>query len=150
MRKLIAMSTTLENKIEKIQHVLDNLKAETARGTPIIVEGKKDIETLKKLRINGEIITTKTHGKNLLDVISEVGKKGKNEAILLMDFDRRGREWTSRLIQSLEAMKIKPNLVFWKELSSLVRKDVKDIESLAAYIETLNKKLGKNISDDLQ
>jgi 2,5-diamino-6-(ribosylamino)-4(3H)-pyrimidinone 5'-phosphate reductase len=144
------MSTSLEKRIEKIQRVLDDLKFEASRGIPIVVEGKKDIETLKKLKINGEIIAAKTHGRNLLKVICEIDEQGKKEAILLMDFDRRGREWTSRLTRSLEAMKIKPNFVFWKELSSLIRKDVKDVEGLAAYIESLNKKLGKNISDILQ
>jgi hypothetical protein len=34
-------------------------------------------------------------------------------------------------------MKITPNLVFWRRLKGLVGRDVKDIEGLASYLETL-------------
>jgi 5S rRNA maturation endonuclease (ribonuclease M5) len=59
-----------------------------------------------------------------------------------MDFDKRGKEWTKRLTQHLEKTRIKPNSFFWKELLSLVRREVKDIEGLATYVETLRKKCG--------
>jgi 2,5-diamino-6-(ribosylamino)-4(3H)-pyrimidinone 5'-phosphate reductase len=139
------MSASLERRLEKIQHLLDNLVAELSRGTPLIVEGQKDVETLKRLEVMGDIISAKTSGKGFLDVIREVEKRGKSEVILLMDFDKRGREWTKRLARNLESMKIKPNLVFWKELSSLVGRDVKDIEGLSTYLETLKRRIGKNI-----
>jgi hypothetical protein len=54
---------------------------------------------------------------------------------------------TSRLARSLEAVRIEPNVVFWKELLGLVGKDVKDIEGLASYLKTANRKIGKNILD---
>jgi 5S rRNA maturation endonuclease (ribonuclease M5) len=106
------------------------------------VEGQKDINTLHKLGVNGDIILAKSSGKSFLDILSEVEEKEKHEVILLMDFDRRGKEWTSRLAQRLEKMRINPNLHFWKQFLSLVGHDVKDIEGLATYLETLRKKLG--------
>jgi hypothetical protein len=39
-------------------------------------------------------------------------------------------------------MKIKPNSFFWRKLLSLVGREVKDIEGLATYMETLRKKCG--------
>jgi len=81
-------------------------------------------------------------------VLSEVEERGKDEVILMMDFDKRGREWIKRLAEDLERMRIKPNLVFWKELSSLVGRDVKDIEGLSTYMETLKRKTGKNLFDE--
>jgi len=142
------MSTGLERKLEKILLLLDKLAAESAGGTPILVEGKKDVETLRKLEITGDIISAKASGKTFLDVLSEVEERGKDEVILMMDFDKRGREWIKRLAEDLERMRIKPNLVFWKELSSLVGRDVKDIEGLSTYMETLKRKTGKNLFDD--
>ena len=138
--KVKTLSTRLKEKEEKIQRLLERLAEESARGTPIIVEGKKDIETLRVLGVEGEIISAKTGGKSRLDVVSEAEKRDSRELILLLDFDRRGKEWTQVLKQQLEKAKIKPNLRFWKDLQSLVGKEVKDIEGLASYIETLKRK----------
>ncbi|MDH5795670.1 MAG: hypothetical protein OEZ24_06125, partial [Candidatus Bathyarchaeota archaeon] len=80
------------------------------------------------------------------DVLREVEKRGKDEVILLMDFDRRGRQLTRRLAGNLERMKIRPDLVFWRRLSGLVGRDVKDIEGLSTYIQTLKGKRGENLS----
>lgn len=133
------MSTRLREREEKIQHVLQCLAAESSKGSPIIVEGKKDIETLRTLSIEGKIISAKS-GKSFLDVISEVEKGRPREVILLLDFDRRGQELTRRLKQHLETAKITPNTTFWRELFSLAGKEIRDIESLSAYMETLRKK----------
>jgi len=135
------LSTSLREKEEKILRVLERLAEESEKGTPIIVEGKRDIETLRTLAVEGKIITAKTGGKSLLDVISEVEKTGAQEVILLFDFDRRGREWTKRIKQQLERTRIKPNTKFWRELLTLVGREVKDVEGLTAYMETLKRKL---------
>jgi len=136
------LSTNLEKRLEKILQLLDKLATESAKGTPIIVEGQNDINTLHKLGVKGDITPAKSSGKSFLDILSEVEEKEKHEVILLMDFDRRGKEWTSRLAQRLEKMRINPNLHFWKQFIGLVGHDVKDIEGLATYLETLRKKLG--------
>jgi len=136
------LSTKLEKRTEKILHLLERLEKESAKGIPIIVEGKNDINALQRLNVKGNIISAKTSGKSLLAVVSEVERTGKQEVILLMDFDRRGREWTKRLTQHLEGMKIKSNSLFWRELLGLVGRDVKDVEGLATYMETLKKKCG--------
>lgn len=129
--------------MEKILQLLERLGKETVKGVPIIVEGKNDVHALQKLDVKGDFILAKTSGKSFLDTLSEVEKKEKQEVILLMDFDKRGKEWTKRLTQHLEKMKIKPNSLFWRELLSLVGREVKDIEGLATYMETLRKKCGR-------
>ncbi len=128
--------------MEKILQLLERLGKETANGAPIIVEGKNDVNALHKLDVKGDFVLAKTSGKSFLDTLSEVEKKGKKEVILLMDFDKRGKEWTKRLTQHFEKMKIKPNSFFWRELLTLVGREVKDIEGLATYMETLRKKCG--------
>jgi 2,5-diamino-6-(ribosylamino)-4(3H)-pyrimidinone 5'-phosphate reductase len=135
------LSAHLKEKEEKILQVLESLAEESTKGTPIIVEGKKDIETLRALSVEGKLISAKTGGKSLLDVIFQVEKTGTREVILLLDFDRRGKELTERLKQQLENLRIKPNITFWRALSTLVGKEVKDIEGLTAYIKTLRKKV---------
>jgi len=139
------LSDSLKKMTERILELLERLSKESNKGVPIIVEGKNDIDTLRKLSVEGEIISAKTFGRAFLDVLSEVEKQGKREVIILMDFDRRGREWTKRLTNHLERMRIKPNSFFWRELQSLVGREVKDIEGLATYIDTLKKKTENKI-----
>ena len=134
------MSTKTEKRLEKIKKLLERLETKTKKGIPIVVEGKNDIKALNNLGISGNIILAKTYGKSFLDVLSEIEQTRSLEIILLFDFDRRGKEWTQRLASSLEGLKITPNLVFWKMLMGLVGHDVKDIEGLATYIETLKTK----------
>jgi 5S rRNA maturation endonuclease (ribonuclease M5) len=138
------LSTKTEKRVEKIQKLLERLAKQSAKGAPIVVEGKKDIKSLNKLGITGDIILAKTSGKSFLDVLGEIEKKERSEVILLFDFDRRGKEWTLRMARRLEGMKITPNLVFWKMLLGLVGRDVKDIEGLAAYLETLKNRSAKS------
>jgi len=135
------LSTHLEEKLEKILEILDRLAKESAKGTPIVVEGTNDVSALRQLSITGKIIPAKASGKNFIDMIDEVVNTGKREIILLMDFDRRGKEWAKRMTQHLQELKIKPNMYFWKRFLKLVGRGVKDIEGLATYLETLKKKV---------
>lgn len=135
------MSTRLKEKEEKILQVLECLAEESAKGTPIIVEGKNDVEALRNLAVEGKIISAKTGGKSILDVVFEVEKTSANEVILLFDFDRRGKEWTKRIKQQLERARVKPNIRFWRELLTLVGREVKDVEGLTTYMETLKSKI---------
>lgn len=134
------MSTHLKNKEERISQILECLAEEASKGILIVVEGKKDIDTLRTLGVEGKIISAKSAGKSFLDVVSEVEKSKSREVIVLFDFDRRGREWTKRLKQHLETIGISPNTTYRGRLFGLVGREVKDIEGLAAYMETLEKK----------
>jgi len=138
------LSTKTEKKLEKIQKLLERLAKQAATGTPIVVEGRNDVQSLHRLGVTGDIILAKTAGKSFLDVLGEVEQKGRSEVILLFDFDRRGKEWTRRMARRLEGMKVTPNLLFWKMLLGLVGRDVKDIEGLAAYLETLKNRSAKS------
>ena len=138
------MSTRLKNKEERIQQILERLAEANENNTPIVVEGKKDIETLRTLGITGEIITAKKGGRSLIDILQAIESKQPKEVILLLDFDRRGKETTHFLKNHLERARIIPNLKFWTQLDLLVSRQVKDIEGLAAYMETLKRKLSSN------
>ena len=135
------MSTRLKEKEEKILQILNALVEESAKGTLIIVEGKKDVEALRVLGVEGVVLTVKTGGKSFLGVVSEIEQVGASEVILFLDFDRRGKEGTKRLKQNLERAKIKPNVKFWRELSGLVGKEIQCVESLTAYLNTLRAKV---------
>jgi len=134
------LSAHLRQKTEKIQHLLECLNEESLKGTPILVEGKKDFQALRELGVEGKISSAKTAGKSRLDVIFEIEQSGQREIILLMDFDRRGKELTEKLRQELEKVRVRPNLTFWNKLFGIVGREVKDVEGLVTYIRTLKKK----------
>jgi 5S rRNA maturation endonuclease (ribonuclease M5) len=136
------LSTRLKEKEEQILQVLEQLAEENRSGKPIIVEGQKDAETLRELGINGQIIFAKTGGKSLLDVVSEIEVAGASEILMLLDFDRRGKELTERLKRHIEKAGVRANMYYWLKLSSLVGKEVKDVEGLAKYMKTLKSKIG--------
>jgi 5S rRNA maturation endonuclease (ribonuclease M5) len=138
------LSTKTEKRLERILKLLERLEEQSAKGTPIVVEGRNDTQTLYRLGITGDIILAKTSGKSFFDVLSEIERRERREVILLFDFDRRGKEWTRRLASCLEGMKITPNLLFWRMLLGLVGRDVKDIEGLATYLETLKNRSSKS------
>jgi 2,5-diamino-6-(ribosylamino)-4(3H)-pyrimidinone 5'-phosphate reductase len=138
------LTTHLKEKEEKILKILEALREDAEKGTPIIVEGKKDIAALQALGVEGKILTVKTGGKSFLDVISEIEQLNAREAVLFLDFDRRGIEGTKRLKQSLEHVGVKPNVKFWMALSGLVGKEIQCVESLKGYLTTLRNKAGKS------
>jgi len=130
----LELSETMERKINNLTKILEKFCQETACGTPVLVEGKKDIEALRRLNIPCTAITIKNSGKVLEDVLEEIRS---SEVIVFVDFDRHGSELAKKIMFQLEHRRVKVNLVFWRMIRALVRRDVKDIEGLPSYIESL-------------
>ena len=138
------MLKRLKEKQEKTVEVLYSMAEESEKGTLILVEGKKDVETLRGLDIKGPITTIKTGGKSFIDVVSELEQKKIKKVILLLDFDRRGKQGTNRLRRNLEGAGIKVELSFWLNLLETIGKDVQCIEGIDTYIETIRTKADSN------
>ena len=136
------MSTSLQRKAEKLAQLLERLAAEATKSTLIVVEGQNDIEALKELAIQGNIISVKTAGRSFLDILTEIEEQNISKVILLLDFDRRGREWAKRLKQRLEEKRIRVDINFWNKLRALVGRDIKDVEGLPTFLRTLKKRIG--------
>ncbi|MBS7604904.1 MAG: toprim domain-containing protein [Candidatus Bathyarchaeia archaeon] len=137
----------LERKLEKLNYLIERLKDEVSAGALLIVEGEKDIVSLRAIGIKDNIVAVKSGGKTLQEIIDEISLSDR-EIILLTDFDRRGRELAIRLCRSFEGMRVKVNLRFWRELCGLLGNDIKDIEGLAVYLKNLRKKVEKDIFND--
>jgi 5S rRNA maturation endonuclease (ribonuclease M5) len=134
------LSTHLQDRLERIQQVLIELCAASTKGTPIVVEGKKDMETLRDLCVSGPVFMVKAGGKSFTEALHEIEQSGATEVVLLLDFDRRGRQGTSRLLKGLERTSIKPDLTFWRSLRALAGREIQCVESLTSYLATLQKK----------
>ena len=134
------LSTHLKDKMEKIEQTINAIIEQSEKGKLIVVEGQKDEQTLRDLGITGPVLTLKTGGKSFLDATMQIEELKVEEVILLLDFDRRGKEATKRLQHDLERSKIKANMRLWRQLHGLVGREVQCIESLDNYLRTLNKK----------
>ena len=135
------MSTKLKEKQEKIEELIARLSEEAANGKPIIVEGKKDARALQDLGVNGAILTLKTGGKSFLEATLEIEKLGVDPVILMLDFDRRGKEGTARLKGDLERARVAVDTTFWRKLQALVGREIQCVESLPTYLSTLQQKV---------
>jgi len=133
------LSTRLKGKQEKLEQLITKL-AEAAKGKLIVVEGKKDAQALQELGVSCTILTVKTGGKSFLEATMEIERLEVGNVILLLDFDRRGKEGTLRLKHDLERVGLKVNTRFWAELQALVSREIQCIESLPAYLSTLQQK----------
>lgn len=134
------MSTHLKDRVEKIQEIITKLIEEANKGKLIVVEGKKDAQALQELGISGKILMLKTGGKSFLEATKQIETFNVSEVVLLLDYDRRGKESTKRLQQDLEHVKVKANVKLWRELHGLVGRELQCIESLPNYLETLKAK----------
>jgi 5S rRNA maturation endonuclease (ribonuclease M5) len=139
--KVNSLSTKFEEKLEKIQQILTKLIEASAKRTLVVVEGKKDAQALKTIGVIASILMVKTSGKSFLQATEEIEKCSASEVILLLDFDRRGKEGTLRLQQDLEKTKIKVNTQFWRDLQALVGRDIACIESLPSYLKLLQERV---------
>jgi 5S rRNA maturation endonuclease (ribonuclease M5) len=117
----------LEELVLELQELSDS-------GAIIVVEGRKDMGSLRLLGINGEIrFATQQPLLEFTDLLS----KSKKEVILLTDWDNKGGILACKIMQYLSNYGILPNTAIRSKLRSLSKKSIKDIESLNNYINKL-------------
>ena len=116
--------------------ILNEITERSEAGAIIIVEGKRDVIALEKLGIQGRIETS-THQPLL--VFAESLAKDKEQIIILTDWDRRGDILADKITTYLQNVGITPDLDIRKRISSLVKREIKDVESLYSYMMKLKK-----------
>lgn len=124
--------TDLE-RVEKLKEVFEALY-EVNKTVPVIVEGKRDSEALKKLGLIGEIITLH-RGNNLYEFCEEIAERHER-VVLLLDWDERG-ESLYRFLSSHLKGHWEAYANFREILKILCQKDIKDIESIPRFIRNL-------------
>ncbi len=112
---------------------------------PIIVEGRKDREALRKLGIMGEIVVL-NDGFSILGTCESLAL-GWDKAIILTDWDRKGGHLARVLMDSLEACDMGHDTDLRAKISRLAKKEVKDVEGLPRLIQRLKALVIKVRSD---
>lgn len=124
-----------ERSLEDLEEALFGLREEN-KTVPIIVEGDKDIEALRKLDITGEIIRFNV-GLSIPDFCDMISQKYKN-IILLTDWDRKGGYLCSTIKKNLES-RVGCNTRYREIFAK--RSMIRTLEGLPSWIETLRKKI---------
>ena len=117
----------------RLREVLEALY-EANKKVPVIVEGKKDANALRRLGLMGEIITLH-RGNNLYEFCEDIIERFQN-VIILLDWDTKGERLNKTLHQHLKGL--------WEEFSAfreilkiLCQKDIKDIEGIPKLLKKL-------------
>ncbi|ABR54565.1 2,5-diamino-6-hydroxy-4-(5-phosphoribosylamino)pyrimidine 1-reductase [Methanococcus vannielii SB] len=121
-----------KESLRKIVETIDNIKELAEYGIPVLIEGKKDAESLKNLGISGRFIFVSR--TPIFQIADTLKKEGILEVILLTDFDKAGKKYAREILSEFQNRGIKVNNILRNELLKYSRGDLKDIESIYAYI----------------
>lgn len=129
-------------RLDRLEKTLDELKELADRGAIIVVEGKRDVHSLNLLGITGDIRQATLHP--LLEFTESLSKT-QNEIIILTDWDRKGGIMAEKLRKHLQVYGVVPNKEIRSRIRNLVKKKIKDVESLSNYMRRLRYEINGNI-----
>ncbi|ATU09202.1 hypothetical protein BKM01_01680 [Methanohalophilus portucalensis] len=124
----------IKRRYELLDELLKELIKCSDEGDIILVEGKRDVSSLRSLGIHG-IIKKVTHIP-LLD-LSEKLRDMDRCVIILTDWDRRGNILADKISSDLEYMDVDVDTSIRNRLVSLVQKEIKDVESLDSHMKKM-------------
>ncbi|MGC9166487.1 MAG: toprim domain-containing protein [Thermoplasmata archaeon] len=116
-------------KEELFLELIENLK-EYNEHIPIIVEGKRDMYSLREMGIKGKIIVY-NQGKNMSQFIDEISIY--KEIIILIDWDERGTRLFENLYNNMISIGIKCNVEFRNNIIKMLGYMIKSVEELSSY-----------------
>ncbi|MBP2030948.1 5S rRNA maturation endonuclease (ribonuclease M5) [Methanohalophilus levihalophilus] len=135
--------SSVRRRLEKLEELLEDLSSRSLEGSIIVVEGKRDVISLRKLGIQGQIETSTTIP--VLELSDRLAGEGR-EVIILTDWDRRGDLLGSKVSSDLRYLGLDVDTDFRIRLSSMVKKEIKDVESLYSYMKKMRRCVNKDYS----
>jgi 5S rRNA maturation endonuclease (ribonuclease M5) len=138
-----------EETLEELTFILDELK-ERSHEEVVLVEGQKDRAAMSVLGVDGEV--WQVQGPNSIFSLAERLATKERSAIILTDWDRKGGQLARKLRDSLKANGVRYDDEIRLRLVLLVKKEIKDIESLPAFFTRLvamahNSELKRKLED---
>ena len=115
-----------EQLLDEFMEIIWKLALESRYGIPIIVEGKRDAESLRRLGVTGEIICIKSiRGLRRIFERREVKR-----VILLTDLDEEGERVMQLVKKSLEGVVKEVDTSYWRKLKIFKNIGFTQIENL--------------------
>ena len=124
-------------RLERFRKLMEQVCFESSNGSTIIVEGRRDRESLRSMGVTGPIQCLQSSRTNAIGLVESL--QGVRRVVVLTDFDREGVSLAQKLTRSLNARGLRVNLVIWKNLRELTRSEVRSIQELPKYTERLER-----------
>jgi len=129
-----------EERLDLLEKVLDELR-ELSESIPVIVEGRRDVQALKRLGIRNNVRAL--HGGSSIMTFCESVALEHSRAVILTDWDKRGGRLARNLKDGLEANGVTTLEKIRTQIVILSKKEVKDVEGLPTFIERLRISVGR-------
>ena len=132
-------------RLDAIQELLDELSSMSSTHI-ILVEGLKDVASLRHVGVDGEFFCVQSGG-GPVKAAEHVWHSGK-QAVIMTDWDRRGGTLARTLRENLSSLdvryddRIRDDRIRG-ELAVLCRPYVKDVESVDAVVLLLQRSVGQ-------
>jgi 5S rRNA maturation endonuclease (ribonuclease M5) len=125
--------------LQALEGLIGSLMEASSEGTAIIVEGRRDEAALRALGIHGPVIMASRRSALCL---AEDAARCYAAIILLTDWDEKGEEMALNIAHHLQGAGLRADLEIRSRLKKLVRKEIKDVESLSFYMERMREQYG--------
>ena len=127
--------------LEEIEKAIEQIREKNAK-IPVIVEGKKDIKALRKLGINGKVLTV-YRGKEISNLCDDIALHYK-EIIILTDWDDKGG-YICRMMEE----NLKGRTKCFTEYRKIFAQNsmVKDLESIPTFLNNAKNRLNEGKMD---
>ncbi|AAB90335.1 MULTISPECIES: toprim domain-containing protein [Archaeoglobus] len=110
---------------------IDELKEKSENGWVVVVEGKKDVRSLRAIGVSGEIVVF-TGYASTADTLKD------RKVIILTDSDAKGMEIEKGLVEALKTYGKIPDVEIKRKIFSNVRKEISKVEEISAFYEKIS------------
>ncbi len=122
-----------EERLKSINSILDELRERAEDGWVILVEGERDVKTLRELNVDGMIVAIAQMKDS--DVVDRYS--GCSGVVIMTDWDRRGSIMERNMVRKFSSWGITPETGIRRRLGGLVSRDIQGIEDLKKLIFNL-------------
>jgi 5S rRNA maturation endonuclease (ribonuclease M5) len=125
--------------LEALEDLIATLLDASGQGAAVIVEGRRDVLALRALGLPGPVIMASRRAA--LDLADDAARR-YSHIILLTDWDKKGDEMCKTIELHLRSAGSRPDREIRSRLKKLVKKEIKDVESLSSYVEKMRELYG--------
>jgi 5S rRNA maturation endonuclease (ribonuclease M5) len=121
----------LSCNLAELEQFVEFLNHESEIGSIVVVEGKRDLEALRSIGVNGDIVVFHNF-RGISEFVHHLSIKNR-KIILLLDMDRKGKILTSKILKHLNSSYQHDYLQTKRRLAQITRGRIKHIEDLKAF-----------------
>ena len=125
--------------LDALEEQISALLEASHKGAAIIVEGLRDERALRSLGVSGPVIMASR--RPALELAEDAARR-YGSIVVLTDWDLKGDEMALKIEQHLRSAGVRADMEIRSRLKKLVRKEIKDVESLSLYAERMRELYG--------